>query len=60
MPGFCAAWKWLGFGIEPTPLDSRTYVSETPRPWPDDEDNDRPSGHAAVITTFVLGTAGEE
>jgi HAD superfamily hydrolase (TIGR01509 family) len=37
-------------------LDSRTYVSGTPRTWPDVEDNDWPSDHAAVITTFSLGT----
>lgn len=35
-------------------LDSRTHVSGTPRPWPDVEDNDWPSDHAAVITTFAL------
>jgi hypothetical protein len=28
------------FGIEPALLNSRTYVSRTPRPWPDVEDND--------------------
>ncbi|MET7700185.1 HAD-IA family hydrolase [Streptomyces sp. NPDC005485] len=33
-------------------LDSRTFVSGTPRPWPDVADNDWPSDHAAVITTF--------
>ncbi|MFI0545034.1 HAD-IA family hydrolase [Streptomyces sp. WSLK1-3] len=37
-------------------LDSRTYVSGTPRTWPDVEDNDWPSDHAAVITTFSLGS----
>ncbi|KUL21882.1 HAD-IA family hydrolase [Streptomyces regalis] len=37
-------------------LDSRTYVSGRPRPWPDVEDNDWPSDHAAVITTFSLGS----
>ncbi|MCX4760579.1 HAD-IA family hydrolase [Streptomyces sp. NBC_01275] len=36
-------------------LDSRTYVSGSPRTWPDVEDNDWPSDHAAVITTFSLG-----
>jgi HAD superfamily hydrolase (TIGR01509 family) len=36
-------------------LDSRTYVSGTPRTWPDVADNDWPSDHAAVITTFSLG-----
>ncbi|MFK4101764.1 HAD-IA family hydrolase [Streptomyces sp. NPDC019531] len=40
-----------GFGV----LDSRTYVSGTPRTWPDVEDNAWPSDHAAVITTFSLG-----
>lgn len=37
-------------------LDSRTYVTGTPRTWPDVEDNDWPSDHAAVITTFSLGS----
>ncbi|MDH6571770.1 HAD superfamily hydrolase (TIGR01509 family) [Streptomyces sp. SAI-117] len=37
-------------------LDSRTCVSGTHRTWPDVEDNDWPSDHAAVITTFSLGT----
>lgn len=37
-------------------LDSRTYVSGTPRTWPDVGDNDWPSDHAAVITTFSLGS----
>ena len=37
-------------------LHSRTYVSGTPRTWPDVEDNDWPSDHAAVITTFSLGS----
>ncbi|MFJ6987857.1 MULTISPECIES: HAD-IA family hydrolase [unclassified Streptomyces] len=36
-------------------LDSRTHVSGTPRAWPDVADNDWPSDHAAVITTFALG-----
>ncbi|WP_217239584.1 HAD-IA family hydrolase [Streptomyces sp. AC555_RSS877] len=40
-------------------LDSRTYVSGRPRPWPDVEDNDWPSDHAAVITTFSLGSQAE-
>nr|WP_275424912.1 HAD-IA family hydrolase [Streptomyces sp. SID13726] len=39
-----------------TVLDSRTYVSGTPRTWPDVEENDWPSDHAAVITTFSLGS----
>ncbi|MGW2048014.1 HAD-IA family hydrolase [Streptomyces sp. NPDC001858] len=38
-------------------LDSRTYVSGVPRTWPDVEDNDWPSDHAAVITTYALGGA---
>ncbi|MCX5260486.1 HAD-IA family hydrolase [Streptomyces canus] len=37
-------------------LHSRTYISGTPRTWPDVEDNDWPSDHAAVITTFSLGS----
>lgn len=37
-------------------LDSRTLVTGNPRPWPDVEDNDWPSDHAAVITTFSLTT----
>ncbi|MGC0342241.1 HAD-IA family hydrolase [Streptomyces sp. SLBN-8D4] len=37
-------------------LDSRTCVSGTPGTWPDVEDNDWPSDHAAVITTFSLGS----
>jgi endonuclease/exonuclease/phosphatase family metal-dependent hydrolase len=37
-------------------LDSRTHISGTPRTWPDVEDNDWPSDHAAVITTFSLGS----
>ncbi|MFL5995754.1 MAG: HAD-IA family hydrolase [Streptomyces sp.] len=37
-------------------LDARTYVSGTPRTWPDVEDNDWPSDHAAVITTFSLSS----
>ncbi|GHH21306.1 HAD-IA family hydrolase [Streptomyces lanatus] len=35
-------------------VDSETYVSGDPRPWPDVEHNDWPSDHAAVITTFSL------
>jgi endonuclease/exonuclease/phosphatase family metal-dependent hydrolase len=35
-------------------LDSRTYVSGTPRPWPDVAGNDWPSDHAAVVTTFAV------
>ncbi|WP_328869995.1 HAD-IA family hydrolase [Streptomyces sp. NBC_00287] len=35
-------------------LDSRTHVSGRPRPLPDVADNDWPSDHAAVITTFSL------
>lgn len=35
-------------------LDSRTHVTGSPRPWPDVEDNDWPSDHAAVITTFAV------
>ncbi|MFC8350661.1 HAD-IA family hydrolase [Streptomyces sp. NPDC057280] len=37
-------------------LDSRTFVSGSPRPCPDVADNDWPSDHAAVITTFSLGS----
>ncbi|MEU6217981.1 HAD-IA family hydrolase [Streptomyces sp. NPDC047022] len=37
-----------------TVLDSRTYVSGTPRPWPDVSGNDWPSDHAAVVTTFAV------
>ncbi|MGC0404831.1 HAD superfamily hydrolase (TIGR01509 family) [Streptomyces sp. SAI-126] len=40
-----------GLGV----LDSRTYVCGTPRTLPDVADNDWPSDHAAVITTFSLG-----
>ncbi|MBD0837781.1 HAD-IA family hydrolase [Streptomyces sp. TRM68416] len=39
-----------GLGV----LDSRTHVSGRPRLWPDVEDNDWPSDHAAVITTFSV------
>jgi endonuclease/exonuclease/phosphatase family metal-dependent hydrolase len=35
-------------------LDSETCVSGHPRPWPDVADNDWPSDHAAVITTYSL------
>ncbi|MEH0543105.1 HAD-IA family hydrolase [Streptomyces sp. B21-105] len=38
-------------------LDSRTLVTGGIRPWPDVEDNDWPSDHAAVITTFALAPA---
>ncbi|MDX2603539.1 HAD-IA family hydrolase [Streptomyces caniscabiei] len=41
-------------------LDSRTHVSGTPRPWPDVEDSDWPSDHAAVITTFALEPGARE
>ncbi|WP_373299201.1 HAD-IA family hydrolase [Streptomyces phaeofaciens] len=37
-----------------TVLDSRTVVAGTPRPWPDVADNDWPSDHAAVVTTFAV------
>jgi HAD superfamily hydrolase (TIGR01509 family) len=37
-----------------TVLDSTTFVSGTPHPWPDVAGNDWPSDHAAVITTFAL------
>ncbi|MBV2354528.1 HAD-IA family hydrolase [Streptomyces sp. J2-1] len=36
-----------------TVRDSRTLVLGTPHPWPDVADNDWPSDHAAVITSFV-------
>lgn len=36
-----------------TVLDARTLVTGTPRPWPDVTDNDWPSDHAAVVTTFA-------
>ncbi|MFE6178022.1 HAD-IA family hydrolase [Streptomyces sp. NPDC056464] len=39
-----------GLGV----LHSETYVCGRPRPWPDVEDNDWPSDHAAVITGFSL------
>ncbi|MHC3467395.1 HAD-IA family hydrolase [Streptomyces sp. 7R007] len=35
-------------------LDATTFVSGTPRPWPDVAGNDWPSDHAAVITTFAV------
>ncbi|MCX5266785.1 HAD-IA family hydrolase [Streptomyces sp. NBC_00199] len=38
-------------------LDSRTLVTGGIRPWPDVEDNDWPSDHAAVITTFAITPA---
>ncbi|MDO0930362.1 HAD-IA family hydrolase [Streptomyces sp. DG2A-72] len=38
-------------------LDSTTFVSGTPRSWPDVTGNDWPSDHAAVITTFALDHA---
>jgi len=37
-----------------TVVDSRTVVTGVPRPWPDVADNDWPSDHAAVLTTFEL------
>ncbi|MFG2122074.1 HAD-IA family hydrolase [Streptomyces sp. NPDC048710] len=37
-----------------TVCDARTLVVGTPRPWPDVADNDWPSDHAAVVTTFAL------
>ncbi|MEV5986278.1 HAD-IA family hydrolase [Streptomyces sp. NPDC052051] len=37
-----------------TVLDSRTVVTGTPSPWPDVADNDWPSDHAAVLTTFAV------
>ncbi|MFI7413039.1 HAD-IA family hydrolase [Streptomyces sp. NPDC049627] len=35
-------------------LDARTVVSGAARDWPDVADNDWPSDHAAVLTTFAL------
>ncbi|MER7839518.1 HAD-IA family hydrolase [Streptomyces sp. NPDC096040] len=35
-------------------LDSRTYVSGTPTPWPEVAGNDWPSDHAAVVSTFTV------
>ncbi|MEU9449556.1 HAD-IA family hydrolase [Streptomyces sp. NPDC048277] len=35
-------------------VDSRTHVSGTPAPWPEVADNDWPSDHAAVVTTFAM------
>ncbi|MEU7056651.1 HAD-IA family hydrolase [Streptomyces sp. NPDC046197] len=40
-----------------TVLDSGTYVSGIPRPWPDVAGNDWPSDHAAVVTTLAVGAA---
>ncbi|NGO08204.1 HAD-IA family hydrolase [Streptomyces sp. HC44] len=40
-------------------LDSRTLVRGTPRAWPEVADNEWPSDHAAVITTFSLGRTDE-
>lgn len=37
-----------------TVRDARTLVTGSPRPWPDVADNDWPSDHAAVVTTFSL------
>ncbi|MFI2201361.1 HAD-IA family hydrolase [Streptomyces sp. NPDC020192] len=37
-----------------TVRDARTLVVGSPRPWPDVADNDWPSDHAAVVTTFTL------
>ncbi|MFH8772328.1 HAD-IA family hydrolase [Streptomyces sp. NPDC017958] len=37
-----------------TVCDARTLVVGTPRPWPDVADNDWPSDHGAVVTTFAL------
>ncbi|GGN71286.1 hypothetical protein GCM10011579_047500 [Streptomyces albiflavescens] len=37
--------------------DSRTFVSGTPRPWPDVAGNHWPSDHAAVVTTFDVPRA---
>ncbi|MGW2487413.1 HAD-IA family hydrolase [Streptomyces sp. NPDC001606] len=34
--------------------EARTVVTGTPRPWPDVADNEWPSDHAAVLTTFAL------
>ncbi|MEV7992940.1 HAD-IA family hydrolase [Streptomyces sp. NPDC086077] len=39
-------------------LGSRTFVTGTPRAWPDVAGNDWPSDHAAVVTTFGLPGAG--
>ncbi|MFD8820106.1 hydrolase, partial [Streptomyces sp. NPDC059627] len=35
-------------------LDSRTWVTGTPAPWPEVAGNDWPSDHAAVVTTFAV------
>ncbi|MER6065933.1 HAD-IA family hydrolase [Streptomyces sp. NPDC001792] len=37
-----------------TVRDAQTLVTGSPRPWPDVADNDWPSDHAAVVTTFAL------
>ncbi|GGV21414.1 hypothetical protein GCM10010260_72080 [Streptomyces filipinensis] len=37
-----------------TVRDARTLVTGTPRPWPDVADNEWPSDHAAVLTTFAV------
>ncbi|MEU9333410.1 HAD-IA family hydrolase [Streptomyces sp. NPDC048290] len=39
-------------------LDSRTYVTGAPGPWPDVRANAWPSDHAAVVTTFALTDSG--
>ncbi|MFF4258233.1 HAD-IA family hydrolase [Streptomyces sp. NPDC001663] len=39
-------------------VDSRTVVTGVPRAWPDVADNDWPSDHAAVLTTFALRQGG--
>ncbi|OIJ92590.1 hydrolase [Streptomyces sp. MUSC 14] len=36
-----------------TVRDARTVVTGSPCPWPDVTDNDWPSDHAAVVTTFA-------
>jgi endonuclease/exonuclease/phosphatase family metal-dependent hydrolase len=36
-----------------TVRDARTVVTGSPHPWPDVTDNDWPSDHAAVVTTFA-------
>ncbi|MEU9152141.1 HAD-IA family hydrolase [Streptomyces sp. NPDC048417] len=35
-------------------VDSRTYVSGIPLPWPEVAGNDWPSDHAAVVSTFAV------
>lgn len=37
-----------------TVLDSRTFVTGTPSPWPDVSSNCWPSDHAAVLTVFAV------